>query len=265
MTLILSLLFIQGISQNLLLNGGAELGNITNWTANSNSIGVTSSEFQPQGSVFPQEGSYFFTFHETPNNSAILIQEGILVDPLEMLNLSGYFNGEYWSNQEEFDFGEVILSLFDIDNNLIASETTGELEPLVGVPWIEFSLNLPLNNDSYSWKVELKGDRVVGGSINVYYDNLVLTNTSSVSINEIDERNRTILYPNPFSNTLTIQKEFADLKEIRIYSMNANEIVDVIAIHNNEIDLSNISSGNYLAVGYNKNTEIIFKEKIIKK
>lgn len=263
-SLILSLLITHGFSQNLLLNGGAELGDISSWFANSNAIGATTLEWQPDEIVNAQEGDYFFTFHNEPDDSAILSQQGNLDNPSGELSISGYFHGEYWPNIY-LDYGEVILSLFDSDNILINSVSTGQLIPELPISWIEFSLNLPVDSNSYSWKVELKGDREAGNYINVYYDNILLIHTTTLSLNDIEIKDSPSLYPNPFSNVLFIKEELRDLKEIRIYSMNGIEIIAVLTINNNEIDLSNISSGQYLVAGYNNNKEIIFKEKIIKK
>ena len=265
-SLIFSLVITHGISQNLLLNAGAELGNTSNWSSNSPSIGAITQEWQPGDIVTPLEGNYFFTFHVEPDDSATLFQEGILDNPSGELSFSGYFHGEYWPDID-LDLGKASLSIYDSDNIFINKVSTENLEPSsITSSWIKFSLNLPVESNAYSWKVELKGDRFAGNYINVYFDKLILNhNTITSSLNVIDLKDNPNLFPNPFSNVLFIIEKLRDLKEVRIYSMNGIEIMVVSTIINKEIDLSNISSGNYLVDGYNNNKEIIFKEIIIKK
>lgn len=264
--ILISLLLIESsYAQNLLTNGDAELGDLTGWNTNTNVINVVTEAIQTTGTVTPQEGSNFFSFTGEQGEQGTLSQQNNLTDPLESLQLTGYFHGEFLSGPGNDDYGEVILSIYDINDILINTISTGELQPNDPKDWQFFSLALPLESNSSSWKLELKGTKRIGGFINVFYDNLILLNSEILETAQFIVQEKMKLFPNPLAlDVLKISNKITTLKKLNIFSTNGLRIKEIILNENFEINLSYLRAGVYFILGYNENNQIILNEKLIK-
>lgn len=258
--------FLFGIlgAQNLLANGDAESGSLTGWSASSALIGVTTDVTQTNGTVLPFEGDYFFTFSNQPGDTATLTQNGLIDIALDSLRLVGYFHGEFISGLGENDFGEAILYIFDVDGLLIDSSSTGELQPDSAESWNEFIVELPLLPNSFSWKVDLKGSREAGDFINVFYDSLELTNLGTPSSTfSLPRKNLSAIYPNPSSGFIYLDYDpLEDVKLVEIYALNGELVKTISGQRIEEIDLTNLESGQYLMVGFNSRNERLVRQLI---
>ena len=53
-----------------LVNGGAETGDLTGWSATGPQVAAVTEQEQSTGTVYPHEGSYFFTYAQVPGQAA---------------------------------------------------------------------------------------------------------------------------------------------------------------------------------------------------
>jgi hypothetical protein len=154
-------------ADELLVNGDAETGDLTGWTASGVQIAAVTAQGQQEGTVTPQEGTYFFTFAVTQGTFEELVQSGTDSLPAgTTVTLSGWVQTE---DKSADDFGIATIQILDAGSQVIASTsspalTTGNLV------WQPFQVQLVVPQGAVSWKVVLSGTRVFGTFINVFYD-----------------------------------------------------------------------------------------------
>ncbi|MCV9930270.1 T9SS type A sorting domain-containing protein [Flavobacterium sp. LS1R49] len=126
------------------------------------------------------------------------------------------------------------------------------------------NINLPFddaNNDGYlAFKIKTKTSLVsgdsFGGSANIFFDynNAITTNiptttiSKTLSVKDFSFEKHYILYPNPVKDILNIStKDDIELSSIQIYNF-LGQLIMVVpnATHTKTIDVSSLSSGNYL-------------------
>lgn len=187
--LLITLTCVSGANASLLLNGDAELGNLTGWTpvltgassGNTGIIGAVSSLLQSTGTVTPYEGGYFFSFASQATGSVSnagdtiwMYQTGVTGLDQYALQLTGMYQTETYVNRT--DVGEVVLSIYDASDSLLDSVTTNSLAS-PNLVWQSFDLSLVIPDNAASWKVELRGTDNSTTFTNVFYDDLELTAT----------------------------------------------------------------------------------------
>lgn len=154
----------------LLVNGDAETGDLTGWTAVPPRAPISADDLvvQTLGPVTALGGTYFFSFADAPQSGTVsLIQGGTLLDAPAQLCLSGSYQTEFQ------DRAEAILRLRSDVGLVVAEATSG---PLTGsdLAWTPFIVGVEVPPAAVSWEVELRGTRFTSTFINVFYDNLSL-------------------------------------------------------------------------------------------
>jgi hypothetical protein len=184
-SVVLVLLFAgPGLAQaEPLVNGGAEAGDLTGWSAAASVGATTRVNHQAYGPViYPYSGEYFFAFGS--GSFAFMSQTGPLGLTTPALKLSGYYQTEMYGGQN--DFGEASLSFLDVSDQPLISASTGHLVWMDSSgSWKPFELRLEVPLNAAKWQVELQGTKVLGSYINVFYDNVSLAavpEPSSVSL-----------------------------------------------------------------------------------
>jgi hypothetical protein len=156
-----------------LVNGGAETGDLTGWSATGPQVAAVTEQEQSTGTVYPHEGSYFFTYAQVPGQAAAMLQSGTLAAAEgTVLRLAGYVQTEGAAGG---DFGTAVLRLYDAGDQLVAAATS---EPLIsdGAQWQAFAVDLevPVGAGAHRWEIELSGTLAFGSYINVFYDAITL-------------------------------------------------------------------------------------------
>jgi hypothetical protein len=155
------------------INGGAETGDLTGWSATGPQIAAVTEQVQSTGTVYPHTGSYFFTCADAAGQAVAMTQSGTLtVAEGTELRLAGYVQTEGGAGG---DVGTATLRLFDAGDQLVAVATS---EPLIsdGAQWQPFAVDLevPVAAGAQRWEIELSGTLVFGSFINVFYDAITL-------------------------------------------------------------------------------------------
>ena len=153
---------------DLMVNGGAEDGVLTPWTADSNySVETSENRFTPQA------GSYFFHYLDDGNDNWLKQTgtNGLTAGPT--LELNG------WCATDGYDYGEAKLSFFDASDTLLSTVST--TDPLRGGDreWVPFSLDLDVPAGAALWEVNLVAH--YHGSTGYWVD----VNWDSVSLNAV--------------------------------------------------------------------------------
>ena len=162
-------------AQNLLVNGGAEAGDLLGWSTSSPAVGSVVSQTQQAGVVPPDTGAFLITLAAQPGTNAFLRQDGTsaLVQGAS-LRLTGRVSTE--ANTEN-DFGVATVRVLDAEGAVLAESSTEALTTASNL-WADFSVVQVVPVGAASWEVELSGSRVWGSFINVFYDTLVLQSES---------------------------------------------------------------------------------------
>jgi len=178
---------VQG--QEILRNGDAEFGDLTGWEPGWGSsmpqVDAVTAQNSGIGWVYPQEGSFFFSFAVVPGNTASIYQSGTVEQEWgEMLTLTGQFMTEDYTAMET---ARVRLFIYDGPAGaLLASATTGFMTTSNNA-WEPFSLDLQIPDSAQYYEVHLMGFQDGGEFINVYYDDVqILTPPSDPPIPIMD-------------------------------------------------------------------------------
>lgn len=153
-----------------LINGNAEMGDLTGWTLNVSDSGFMAAN---QGDIGqnPYEGAWMFTSVYDAGSHASMSQTGTSGLTGTALNLSGWFMHE----QSYGDYGRASLRIYDQTDQVLASTTTGDLDAGQNWLWAPFQLSLGVPLGAYRWEVEMIGNKGQSGSFpDVYFDALVL-------------------------------------------------------------------------------------------
>ena len=161
------------VSANL-INGDAELGDLTGWRVSSYDIVyAVQSQQQSTGTVAPYQGDHFFSFAKAPSSYAMMSQSGLIPAGTEKLTLGGYFQCEYFEGQTN-DSGIATLTVFDAAGNELSTASTPDMTSN-NFQWTPFEVSTELAANSHSWQVKLEGFLHYGKYVNAFYDGIYLT------------------------------------------------------------------------------------------
>ncbi|GAA3638150.1 T9SS type A sorting domain-containing protein [Flavivirga jejuensis] len=93
--------------------------------------------------------------------------------------------------------------------------------------------------------IYIKSPNTVDSDDEVFYDNIELYETSTLSLNDISTSNFKI-YPNPAKDYITIQSKDLKINSIEIFDLLGKSIYSKIEPSDNKINVSNFSKGIYL-------------------
>jgi len=169
-----------------LVNGDAETGDLTGWVTSDPQIGAVASQSQATGTVYPYEGDFFFSFALGPARGSVndppatigMYQTGTTGLDGTGLRLTGWVQTENRSGSLAAlvvpDAGEAILAVYDSDDVLLASASTGILVT-PNLQWQPFAVELDDVSGAAYWRVDLLGTVNDGTYVNAFYDGVELS------------------------------------------------------------------------------------------
>lgn len=92
--------------------------------------------------------------------------------------------------------------------------------------------------------IYIKSPLAVNSSTEVFFDNIELYETSSLSANEFITPNVSV-YPNPTSDFVTIKSNNLEISEIFVFDILGKEVMLNSKLTNSRLDVSNLNSGVY--------------------
>ena len=199
------------LSENLLLNAGAEEGT-SNWTSVSGSFEAISSGECAGNNAYA--GSYLFAVGGVCNPMAYgeAYQEvsieayGVSID-----NDSAYVNfGGYLSDYSGDDLPEFKLEFYNQTGGLISFTTN---YPNQSPEWTYLQDILPIPSGARAIRMVLMGTRNAGSDNDSYFDNMFLRVQTSIEdceeqvigLDALDDSGVLYLYPNPSDGEISIQ------------------------------------------------------------
>ncbi len=162
-------------SDNLLINAGAEAGDLSGWTdqeAEETGDGTFSAKTEylwGGNDIYPQEGDYFFFAGATPGNR---IYQDVNVEEYPdgtVFTLSGYMNG--WET-DHGDNSYLELDFRDRRGRSLASDSV--CEPSIA-GWDYYSFRLEKPAGAVTVRVSLIAERNTGSDCDSYFDSISLT------------------------------------------------------------------------------------------
>lgn len=248
------------------------------------------------GAILAYAASISGAMDETPNDNSALLRQTVVnaYDPndktcLEGTTVSPGMAGQYvhyiirfenngTANAQNIVVKDVIdTAKFDVAT-LIPIKGSHSFETRISntntVEFIFQNINLPFdnaNNDGYvAFKIKTKSNLTVGdtfsNSANIYFDynapivtNTYVTNISTLGIHE-NEANKLLIYPNPVKDILYFNTE-ENVTKVEVYDI-AGRILSSNAAVGNKVNLSGLTTGNYILKVYTENG--ITNAKIIK-
>ena len=175
--LILLVIHVAGAAsaEDLIVNGGAETGDLTGWPPSGDQIAVVTEYEQSIGTLYPFEGQYFFMFANSMGSYAELVQTfSMTLTPGVQLVLSGFVHTEEMAGD---DYGNVEVRVLDAGQSVIASNSTGPLTT-ANFTWQGFSVGVLIPAGAEGWEVILSGTRRYGSYINVFFDSIQMVEGS---------------------------------------------------------------------------------------
>jgi len=175
----------------MLVNGGAEAGDTSGWTASGGNVVATVGD----ATFTPFEGSYFFTFAGSAASSGSLTQTG--TDGLtegSVLLLSGYLV------TDSVDSGTAILTVYDGVGGVLDTTSTGPQN--TAAAWQPFSLSLAVPAGAATWEVRLEGQLGASGSnTDVNWDAIELKKATMITQQPQDVKSAVEWQPADLANT----------------------------------------------------------------
>jgi hypothetical protein len=178
----------QASAESILINGGAETGDLTGWINDNsgaspgNSWKVSPGSASSSGVIWPYEGDYLFDLgcSFSPGDVMALVQTGTtgLSGPYP-LRLSGWFANESVYGDPP-DSGEAMLRIYGdgAETQLLASASTGVMSDLPNLTWHGFDIGVDLGELTETpdhWRVDLVAYRNFGSCLDVVYDGMELS------------------------------------------------------------------------------------------
>jgi hypothetical protein len=217
--LLATTVLVSPAAANLLTNGGAESGVLDPWAATGGQIEVVTQQDQQAGTVLPFAGDHFFTFAHTPGTLEEMYQTGTAgLDVGATLVLTGMVQTE---DMEDDDYGVATIRILDAADAELAVAAT---DPLVtpNLTWQSFSASVTVPEGAVRWEIRLRGQRLHGTYINVFWDALDLD--SGISPVEALPCHAVVLHqnhPNPFNpqTTITFALDRPQQAEVAVYDL----------------------------------------------
>jgi len=129
--------------------------------------------------------------------------------------------------------------------------------------WDSATITLPVGSDSVY--VEFVG--VYNQDNGIFLDNITITGVPRpTAVNNVNERNAFIAYPNPTSGVFELTRVNNSCKLIRVYNLLGQQIRDVTCNDGQDhvqIDLSNYPTGLYVYKAFDEGDNVIYQDKII--
>ena len=241
------------LSENLLLNAGAEEGT-SNWTSVSGSFEAISSGECAGNNAYA--GSYLFAVGGVCNPMAYgeAYQEvsieayGVSID-----NDSAYVNfGGYLSDYSGDDLPEFKLEFYNQTGGLISFTTN---YPNQSPEWTYLQDILPIPSGARAIRMVLMGTRNAGSDNDSYFDNMFLRVQTSIEdceeqvigLDALDDSGVLYLYPNPSDGEISIQvPPILDAQEYFVSNaLGENVKLGVLKKGIQTIDLSDLNKGVY--------------------
>tara|TARA_B110000046_G_scaffold163638_2_gene178688 strand:- start:4909 stop:7272 length:2364 start_codon:yes stop_codon:yes gene_type:complete len=241
------------LSENLLLNAGAEEGT-SNWTSVSGSFEAISSGECAGNNAYA--GSYLFAVGGVCDPMAYgeAYQEvsieayGVSID-----NDSAYVNfGGYLSDYSGDDLPEFKLEFYNQTGGLISFTTN---YPNQSPEWTYLQDILPIPSGARAIRMVLMGTRNAGSDNDSYFDNMFLRVQTSIEdceeqvigLDALDDSGVLYLYPNPSDGEISIQvPPILDAQEYFVSNaLGENVKLGVLKKGIQTIDLSDLNKGVY--------------------
>lgn len=241
------------LSENLLLNAGAEEGT-SNWTSVSGSFEAISSGECAGNNAYA--GSYLFAVGGVCNPMAYgeAYQEvsieayGVSID-----NDSAYVNfGGYLSDYSGDDLPEFKLEFYNQTGGLISFTTN---YPNQSPEWTYLQDILPIPSGARAIRMVLMGTRNAGSDNDSYFDSMFLRVQTSIEdceeqvigLDALDDSGVLYLYPNPSDGEISIQvPPILDAQEYFVSNaLGENVKLGVLKKGIQTIDLSDLNKGVY--------------------
>lgn len=142
-----------------------------------------------------------------------------------------------------------------------------KLVTFLGSTWISIPANLGIPNpivdttESYTWFGNNMGYKILSFSYDTAFGasgiEWLKQAPSASGINNVASSSSTKVYPNPSSGELFFTEA---VSQVEIFSLDGNKILSKAVNMNNSVLFEELSNGNYLIVGRNKNNEITAKQ-----
>lgn len=156
-----------------LINGDAEAAVLMGWEAvPPEPAAAVTEQDQSDGTVTPQQGSWFFSMARAPAEQVTLTHACSPAPVAKACTLSGWYQTE---GLGEFpDEARALVVYRDGDGTLL-SETASEPHSTASGAWQHFELRAEIPQGATEILVTLEGTRNHGDFINVFWDDLVLS------------------------------------------------------------------------------------------
>lgn len=172
---------------SVLVNGGAEMGDLTGWQNDNSGAGgdnswkVSPGSASSSGCIWAYEGHYLFDLGCGYRSGDVmrLLQRGTAGLDAPQLRLTGWFaNESVFGNPP--DSGEAVLRIYadSAENQLLAHGSTGVMSDLPNLTWHWFSASVDVKGLSAQpdhWRVDLIAYMNYGTCLDVVFDGLALT------------------------------------------------------------------------------------------
>ena len=159
-------------SENWLVNGNAETGDLSGWTGNATGIvSAMQSGQESAGTVYPYEADWMFSFITAAGGGDSILQSGELPAVSHPIHLAGWFQTEDLGTEQ--DFGEALLRVYDAEGVQLDVQSTSALTS-PSLTWVPLEVMMERPEGAVTWELELTGTLVYGSWVNVFFDAMTL-------------------------------------------------------------------------------------------
>jgi len=174
---------------------------------------------------------------------------GAYFSTTNFISTTGYqdFWFKYWLNYDMYNIGsnDYLYYAHKADNatSWILDATYNSSSPNDGLGYAQYTWFLSGTHTNYAFEFEFTSN-TIGTSNGVYIDDIELSGTQTVGIDEIKLENSISIYPNPAKGAFNV--EGIDITNIIISNISGQTVKQLIVNKNKmEIDLSNEPKGIY--------------------